>query len=162
MQNLACRKKRLSRKLTGERLISKMADHEQKAVTADASSGDMIFQPILEDGVFRFDCPPSDRDATYPSLSFINSKDRETPIMSHKAPLYTPTFECLFERQIVKIEVSSFIAFFDLVLHISFYLFSNAISSLTLFLLIDTMEFASNVASFWYFLLWNWRSQWTT
>ncbi|KAF3967748.1 hypothetical protein CMV_008277 [Castanea mollissima] len=109
---ITIRRKRLSRKLVGERLISKMADHEQKAVTADVSSGDMIFQPILEDGVFRFDCPPNDRDAAYPSLSFANSKDRETPIMSHKAPLYTPTFECLLEKQIVKIELPSGTSFY--------------------------------------------------
>ncbi|XP_050270102.1 uncharacterized protein LOC126714137 isoform X3 [Quercus robur] len=109
---ITLRKKRLSRRLIGERLIYKMADHEQKAVTADVSSGDMIFQPILEDGVFRFDCPPNDRDAAYPSLSFINSKDRETPIMSHKVPLYTPKFECLFEKQIVKIELPSGTSFY--------------------------------------------------
>ncbi|KAM4124060.1 hypothetical protein ACB094_01G203900 [Castanea mollissima] len=110
--SITIRRKRLSRKLIGERLISKMADHEQKAVTADVSSGDMIFQPILEDGVFRFDCPPNDRDAAYPSLSFVNSKDRETPIMSHKAPLYTPTFECFLEKQIVKIELPSGTSFY--------------------------------------------------
>ncbi|KAJ0020657.1 hypothetical protein Pint_31284 [Pistacia integerrima] len=48
-----------------------MADHEGKVITADAISGDMIFQPILEDGVFRFDCSADDRDAAYPSLSFL-------------------------------------------------------------------------------------------
>ena len=120
MQILVCRKKRPSRKLIGERLRSEMADHEQKAVTADVTSGDMSFQPILEDGVFRFDCSANDRNAAYPTLSFVNSKDRETPIMSNTAPLYIPTFECLFGKQIVKIEVSHFIAFLNLVFHIAF------------------------------------------
>uniref|UniRef100_A0A2N9EQC3 Uncharacterized protein n=1 Tax=Fagus sylvatica TaxID=28930 RepID=A0A2N9EQC3_FAGSY len=106
------RKKRPSRKLIGERLRSEMADHEQKAVTADVTSGDMSFQPILEDGVFRFDCSANDRNAAYPTLSFVNSKDRETPIMSNTVPLYIPTFECLFGKQIVKIELPSGTSFY--------------------------------------------------
>ncbi|KAF2308928.1 hypothetical protein GH714_024529 [Hevea brasiliensis] len=56
-----------------------MAGHEEKTVTSDAKAGNMIFEPILEDGVFRFDC-------SYPSLSFINTKDRDTPIISHPVP----------------------------------------------------------------------------
>jgi hypothetical protein len=101
MRVLACRKKRL---------ISKMAGSEEKPLTADAVSGDMIFQPILEDGVFRFDSS-NDRDAAFPSLSFINTKDRDVPITTHKMPVYTPTFECLLGQQIVKIEVSCCIVF---------------------------------------------------
>jgi hypothetical protein len=99
---LACRKKRV---------ISKMAGSEEKPLTADVISGDMIFQPILEDGVFRFDSSANDRDAAYPSLSFINTKDRDVPITTHKVPVYTPTFECLSRQQIVNIEVSCCIVF---------------------------------------------------
>lgn len=88
-----------------------MADHEGKAITADVISGDMIFQPILEDGVFRFDCSADDRDAAYPSLSFVNNKDRDTPIMTHKAPLYVPTYQYRMGQQIVKLEVSYYIIF---------------------------------------------------
>ncbi|KAG2680510.1 hypothetical protein I3760_11G101900 [Carya illinoinensis] len=87
-----------------------MADYKEK--TADVTSGDMIFQPILEDGIFRFDCSANDRDAAFPSLSFINSKDRDKPITGHKVPLYTPTFECLFGRQIVKIELPAGTSFY--------------------------------------------------
>ena len=98
-------RKRFNKKLFTGKLISKMADYETKAVTADAS-GDMIFEPILEDGVFRFDCSASDRDAAYPSLSFVNSKARDTPIKSHNVPSYIPTFKCLLGQYIVKFEVS--------------------------------------------------------
>ncbi|KAJ6701459.1 ALPHA-GLUCOSIDASE [Salix koriyanagi] len=101
--SFASRKRRLDRKLSCRGLISKMADHDQaKVVAADVVSRDMIFQPILEDGVFRFDCSAEARVASYPSLSFICSKDRDTPIMSHSVPSYTPTYECVSGKQIVK------------------------------------------------------------
>ncbi|KAL9369092.1 hypothetical protein Peur_040291 [Populus x canadensis] len=102
---LASRKRRLNKKLSCRGLMSKMADHDQaKVVAADVVSGDMIFQPILEDGIFRFDCSAEARAASYPSLSFIRSKDRDTPIMSHSVPSYTPTYECVSGKQIVKFE----------------------------------------------------------
>ncbi|KAG2680519.1 hypothetical protein I3760_11G101900 [Carya illinoinensis] len=104
------RKNRLGKELISRGLTSKMADYKEK--TADVTSGDMIFQPILEDGIFRFDCSANDRDAAFPSLSFINSKDRDKPITGHKVPLYTPTFECLFGRQIVKIELPAGTSFY--------------------------------------------------
>ncbi|PON47575.1 Glycoside hydrolase [Parasponia andersonii] len=104
-------KKRPDKKLFTGKLICKMADYETKAVTADAL-GDMIFEPILEDGVFRFDCSASDRDAAYPSLSFLNRKARDTPINSHKGPSYIPTFKCLLGQQIVKIEFPAGTSFY--------------------------------------------------
>ncbi|OMP08728.1 Glycoside hydrolase, family 31 [Corchorus olitorius] len=82
-----------------------MADAEVKAAASDSTSGKMIFEPILEDGIFRFDCSENARDAAYPSLSFINSKDRDVRINSNKVPLYVPSFECLSGQQIVKIEI---------------------------------------------------------
>ncbi|MBA0738401.1 hypothetical protein Gogos_011764 [Gossypium gossypioides] len=103
---LACRKKSYSKKLTGRRLISKMTDSEVKAATSDSTAGKMIFQPILEDGVFRFDCSANDREAVYPSLSFTNNKSRDVPVMSNKAPSYIPSFECRLGQQIVKLEWS--------------------------------------------------------
>lgn len=98
-------RKRSLRKKLGEKIISKMAEHEGKAITADVTSGNMVFQPILKEGIFRFDCSANDRDAAYPSLSFTNTKDRDTPIVSHKLPVFTPTFECILGQQIVKIEL---------------------------------------------------------
>ncbi|XP_027912854.1 uncharacterized protein LOC114172722 isoform X2 [Vigna unguiculata] len=65
----------------------------------------MIFQPILEDGVFRFDCSVKDREAASPSISFLNGKDRDTPISTEKVPVYNPTFEIRLEQQIVKLEL---------------------------------------------------------
>lgn len=86
-----------------------MANYEGQTVASgsDVRSGNMIFVPILDDGVFRFDCSVDDRDAAYPSISFVNSSDRDTPITTHnKVPSYIPNFECLLEQQVVKLEVS--------------------------------------------------------
>lgn len=75
--------------------------------TADPTAGKMVFQPILEEGVFRFDCSGNDRDAAFPSLSFADPKARDTPIPVHKAPEYVPTFECVYGQQKVEIKVRS-------------------------------------------------------
>ncbi|CDP07164.1 unnamed protein product [Coffea canephora] len=82
-----------------------MAGSEGTAVTGDMRSGNMIFEPILEDGVFRFDCSTNDRNAAFPSVSFVNPVDRETPTFNgHRVPSYIPTFECVLGQQIVNIE----------------------------------------------------------
>ncbi|KAJ8568164.1 hypothetical protein K7X08_020886 [Anisodus acutangulus] len=74
--------------------------------TKDARTGNMIFEPILEEGVFRFDCSTDDRNAAFPSFSFVDTKVRETLIMSiHEVPSYSPTFECVMGQQIVNIEL---------------------------------------------------------
>ncbi|GMN40734.1 hypothetical protein TIFTF001_009967 [Ficus carica] len=88
-----------------------MTDYEMKEVTAD-SAGDMIFEPILEDGVFRFDCSASDRNEAFPSLSFVNSSARDTPIKSHTTPSYVPTFKSLLGQQIVKFEFPAGTSFY--------------------------------------------------
>ncbi|KAL2348795.1 hypothetical protein Fmac_002795 [Flemingia macrophylla] len=97
----------LRRKEFRGKLVSKMANYEGQAVTSgsEVRSGNMIYEPILGDGVFRFDCSLEDKDAAYPSFSFVNSRDRDTPITTHKVPLYTPTFECLLDQQVVKLEL---------------------------------------------------------
>ncbi|KAL6985598.1 alpha-glucosidase [Sarracenia purpurea var. burkii] len=101
------RKRRITRKLINNRLIvSKMADFEGMAVSSDVKSGNMVFAPILEEGVFRFDCSADHRNAAFPSISFVNSKDRDTPIVgSGRVPSYTPNFECIHGQQIVQIEL---------------------------------------------------------
>ncbi|CAL5436016.1 unnamed protein product [Camellia sinensis] len=97
-----CRKKRINKRL----IVSKMAEFEEMAVTSDVKSGNMVFEPVLEEGVFRFDCIADHRNATFPSLSFVNPKDRDTPIMtSHNVSSYIPTFECVLGEQIVQIEL---------------------------------------------------------
>ncbi|KAF5735631.1 neutral alpha-glucosidase C [Tripterygium wilfordii] len=85
---------------------------EAMAVSEDAVSGNMIYQPILKNGVFRFDCSAEDRLAAFPSLSFKNSKDRDTPITGHEVPSYTPIFECLMGQQIVKLELPAGTSFY--------------------------------------------------
>ncbi|WJZ83133.1 hypothetical protein VitviT2T_002840 [Vitis vinifera] len=89
-----------------------MAEYEGKVVPADFTSGNMLFKPILEEGVFLFDCSSDDRDAAFPSLSFTNQKNRDTPIMNHKVPMYTPTFECVSGKQIVTIELPTGTSFY--------------------------------------------------
>ncbi|XP_029122340.1 uncharacterized protein [Elaeis guineensis] len=80
--------------------------------TADATSGRMVFEPILEEGVFRFDCSGNDRDAAFPSISFVDPKARETPIMVHKVPEYIPMFQRIYGQQIVKIQLPSGSSFY--------------------------------------------------
>lgn len=89
---------------------------------------DMIFEPILEHGVFRFDCSVEHKITAFPSVSFKNNKDREVPIISHAVPAYTPTFTCLQEQQVVIFEVSFF-----------FFLGSNFLS-LTMPIFTDLVE----------------------
>lgn len=76
--------------------------------TVEIGSTDMIFEPILEHGVFRFDCSVEHKKAAFPSVSFKNSKDREVPIISHDVPAYIPTCACLQDQQVVTFEVSFF------------------------------------------------------
>lgn len=84
-----------------------MGGVEARASSSDVKSGDMVFEPILEEGVFRFDCSADDRNAAFPSLSFVNQKHRDTPLLTSKGtPSFTPTFECILGQQIVTIEVS--------------------------------------------------------
>lgn len=158
--------------------MPKMANYEGQAVTSrdsEVRSGSMIFEPILEDGVFRFDCSANDRDAAYPSISFVNSKDRDTPITTQKVPLYTPTFECLLEQQIVKLEVSYLLYLLlasDLLVVILKMLIIFKLRSVCLLTLFPgiihcschfpglqkLIEFVSEPASCRYLPLWNWRS----
>ncbi|KAL0371974.1 UNVERIFIED_CONTAM: hypothetical protein Scaly_0879000 [Sesamum calycinum] len=71
----------------------------------ETRSGKMIFEPILEEGVFRFDCSADDRNAAFPSISFENPKVRDTPLVNvNNFPTYIPSFECVLGQQIVTIE----------------------------------------------------------
>ncbi|KAJ4951829.1 hypothetical protein NE237_028661 [Protea cynaroides] len=114
MQNklAAKRKQRYINNCSLGRLASRMADYDGQTVAVDVTSGNMIFEPVLEDGVFRFDCSGNDRISAYPSLSFIDAKVRDTPIMNKKVPLYIPTFECAHGKQIVNIELPSGTSFY--------------------------------------------------
>lgn len=70
----------------------------------------MVFEPILEEGVFRFDCSADDRNVAFPSFSFQNPVVRDTPILNvPNIPTYIPTFECVMGQQVVNVEVLLFI-----------------------------------------------------
>ncbi|KAL6008262.1 hypothetical protein ACLOJK_033768 [Asimina triloba] len=81
-----------------------MAEYDGE-VTAEVTSGNMVFEPILEEGVFQFDCSGNDRYAAYPSISFLDHKVRDTPIAIHQTPEYIPTFQRLHGQQIVCVEL---------------------------------------------------------
>ncbi|XP_022145307.1 uncharacterized protein LOC111014792 [Momordica charantia] len=106
------RRKKINQKLISGSFTCKMADGKERGITTDTISGNMIFEPILEDGVFRFDCSSHDRAAAYPSFSFLRSEDRDTPISSQKLPTYVPVFECLLGQQIVKLELPAGTSFY--------------------------------------------------
>ncbi|KAL9250894.1 Alpha-glucosidase 2-like protein [Drosera capensis] len=88
--------------------ICKMAKTDGKS----GNSGKMIFEPILEEGVFRFDCSVDDRNAAFPSLSFVNSNVRSTPIASHINPAFVPNFRLVSDQQIVKLKLPGGTSFY--------------------------------------------------
>ncbi|XP_020696847.2 uncharacterized protein LOC110109955 [Dendrobium catenatum] len=79
---------------------------DEGTVTAEAFAGEMVYEPILEEGVFRFDCSENDRGVAFPSLSFANPQAREIVIFVHgKVPEFVPVFEKLNGQQIVKFQL---------------------------------------------------------
>ncbi|KAG2317308.1 hypothetical protein Bca52824_020430 [Brassica carinata] len=92
--------------------IVKMTVSGDNSETIATSPTEMIFEPILEHGVFRFDCSVEHRKAAFPSVSFKNIKDREVPVISHSVPAYTPTCVCLEEKQVVTFEFSPGTSFY--------------------------------------------------
>ncbi|GER26760.1 alpha glucosidase-like protein [Striga asiatica] len=85
--------------------VSKMTGYEGASLKSEGLSGKMIFEPILEEGIFRFDCSADDRNSAFPSISFQNPKARDTPLSNvHQVPAYIPSFECVYGQQIVNIE----------------------------------------------------------
>ncbi|KAI3728016.1 hypothetical protein L6452_16641 [Arctium lappa] len=92
---------------------SKMGEIGGTSMIGDVKLGKMFFEPILEEGVFRFDCSADERNAAFPSLSFVNPKIRDTTVMSdHKVPSYIPTFQYLAEQQIVYFELPAGTSFY--------------------------------------------------
>lgn len=103
-ENFGCRSQNCFNCKSGESLVSKVAESDMEA-TDVSSAGEMIFEAILEDGVFRFDCSIDDRTAAYPSLSFTDPKTRETPVKSSRVPQFIPTFESKLGKQVINIQV---------------------------------------------------------
>lgn len=82
-------------------------------MTGDVKPGKMVFEPILEEGVFRFDCSADDRNAAFPSLSFVNPKVRDTTVTSnHNVPSFIPTSQYLAEQQVVYFELPAGTSFY--------------------------------------------------
>ncbi|CAH8314348.1 unnamed protein product [Eruca vesicaria subsp. sativa] len=79
---------------------------------SETAPSDMIFRPILENGVFRFDCSVEHRVTAFPSVSFKNSRDREAPFPSDNVPAYTPTYSFLEEQQVVTFQFSPGTSFY--------------------------------------------------
>ncbi|CAO2827331.1 unnamed protein product [Amaranthus hypochondriacus] len=86
-------------------LACKMAEIDKDGVTSDVYARNMVYEPILEEGVFRFDCTSDDRSDAFPSLSFANPKVRDIPLMNEKRPSYIPTFERTQGQQIVLLQL---------------------------------------------------------
>ncbi|KAL8266856.1 hypothetical protein R6Q59_004200 [Mikania micrantha] len=106
---------RNNNKNTIHRIISgsKMGQCAGTSMAGEVKSGHMVFEPILEEGVFRFDCSDDDRNSSFPSLSFVNPKERDTPLVNtHKTPSYIPTFEFVAEQQIVYFELPAGTSFY--------------------------------------------------
>ncbi|GFP79361.1 alpha-glucosidase 2 [Phtheirospermum japonicum] len=90
-----------------------MSGYEGTSLNSEARSGKMIFEPILEKGVFRFDCSEDDRKNAFPSISFQDSKVRDTPLVNvQNVPTYIPSFECVSGQQIVNLEFPTNTSFY--------------------------------------------------
>lgn len=99
----------------GDRSASEMGERDGSAGSVSVLSGKMVFEPILEEGVFRFDCSPEDRSKAFPSVSFADPKGREVLIMTHKVPEFVPEFTCQHGGlQTVTIQVNSIFSSFGL------------------------------------------------
>lgn len=79
---------------------------------APAAEGKMFFEPVLEEGVFRFDCSPEDRGRALPSLSFADPGAREKVIMTYKVPEFVPEFESRGGNQLVSFKLPSGSSFY--------------------------------------------------
>lgn len=100
---------RVGRGLIDQRSLAmskKVIGEEETALSSEARTGKMVYEPILEKGVFRFDCSADDRSGAFPSISFENPRVRDTPLANvHKVPTFIPSFECVEGQQLVNLEV---------------------------------------------------------
>lgn len=121
--------------------------------TVEMASKDMIFEPILEHGVFRFDCSVEHRKAAFPSVSFKNSKDREVSIVSHGVPAYIPTCDCLQDQQVVTFEVSVSISSNFLKTDLTMSILAESRNILVVYIMLTCDAVFS-----WHIVLWDGRS----
>ncbi|XP_031482012.1 uncharacterized protein LOC116252095 [Nymphaea colorata] len=86
-------------------LTPRMAKLECEMNATDNKPKRMVCQPIIGEGIFRFDCSEHTRDAAYPSFSFANVKDREADITTCRSPEYIPVYLHSNGQQIVTVEL---------------------------------------------------------
>ncbi|XP_031483310.1 uncharacterized protein LOC116252855 [Nymphaea colorata] len=91
--------------MNGDLLMPRMAKHECKMDATENEPKRMVCQPIIGEGVFRFDCSEHARVAAYPSFSFANVEDRETGITTCRLPEYIPFYLYSNGQQIVTVEL---------------------------------------------------------
>nr|XP_043607023.1 alpha-glucosidase 2 [Erigeron canadensis] len=107
---------RNNNKSSDQRILagSKMGENAETSVqVGDIEPHKMVFEPILEEGVFRFDSFADARNTAFPSLSFVNPKQRDVPLMSnHKLPSYIPISEHVAGQQIVYFELPAGTSFY--------------------------------------------------
>ncbi|CAN6461290.1 unnamed protein product [Victoria cruziana] len=89
-----------------------MGKHESEMNATEEKPKGMVCQPIIGEGVFRFDCSEHARDAAYPSISFANVKDREGGITVCGLPEYIPFFMYSKGQQIVTVELPGGTSFY--------------------------------------------------
>lgn len=75
-----------------------------------AHSTSMVWLPILEEGVFRFDQSEDSRKGAAPCFSFTNSRLREEVIdvssFKKKTPTFVPQFSTEKGQQVVTLQVT--------------------------------------------------------
>ncbi|VAH18662.1 unnamed protein product [Triticum turgidum subsp. durum] len=80
--------------------------------TMAAPVGEMVWVPILEEGVFRFDASGDARSAAGPSLSFVEPRRREEPREGGDRPAVVPACEVVGNVQKVVIKLPSGTSFY--------------------------------------------------
>ena len=78
---------------------------------AAAAVGEMVWVPILADGVFRFDASEDARAAARPSLSFAEPRRREVPREGGDCPSVLPVCEVAGNVQKIVVKVRDALVF---------------------------------------------------
>ncbi|KAF6995643.1 hypothetical protein CFC21_012105 [Triticum aestivum] len=83
-----------------------------EVATMAAPVGEMVWVPVLEEGVFRFDTSEEARSAAGPSLSFVEPRRREEPREGGDRPAVVPACEVAGNVQKVVIKLPSGTSFY--------------------------------------------------
>ncbi|XP_057872390.2 uncharacterized protein LOC131078661 isoform X2 [Cryptomeria japonica] len=97
-----------SSNLKDQQYTSRMVGQDDPQGTRNMEcSRKMVFMPILEEGVYRFDCDGDASKEAFPSISFLNPRARDAllEVSLHKVPDYIPFCECEHGQQVVTLEL---------------------------------------------------------